>query len=119
MVRRIDALFAMEQSIDGRSPEEKLEVRAPKAGPVDDLRPTWRAGGEAVARARPREADPRYAQALHAFTLFLDDGRACMSNNAAEHGLRCVALGRKSRLFRDPTTEAGAPQTYGSSSRVR
>ena len=34
-----------------------------------------------------------------AFTLFLDDGRVCMSNNAAERGLRGVALGRKSRLF--------------------
>ena len=31
-----------------------------------------------------------------AFTLFLDDGRVCMSNNAAERGLRGVALGRKS-----------------------
>ena len=29
----------------------------------------------------------------HAFTLFLDDGRVCMSNNAAERGLRCVATG--------------------------
>ena len=35
----------------------------------------------------------------HAFTLFLDDGRVCMSNNAAERGLRGVALGRKSWLF--------------------
>ena len=29
----------------------------------------------------------------HAFTLFLDDGRICMSNNAAERGLRRVATG--------------------------
>jgi transposase len=34
-----------------------------------------------------------------AFTLFLDDGRVCLSNNAAERGLRGVALGRKSWLF--------------------
>ena len=34
-----------------------------------------------------------------AFTLFLDDGRVCMSNNAAERGLRGIALGRKSWLF--------------------
>jgi transposase len=34
-----------------------------------------------------------------AFTRFLDDGRVCMSNNAAERGLRGVALGRKSWLF--------------------
>jgi transposase len=34
-----------------------------------------------------------------AFTLFLDDGRVCLSNNAAERGLRGIALGRKSWLF--------------------
>ncbi|MCP2001266.1 hypothetical protein J2S34_003752 [Nitrobacter winogradskyi] len=34
-----------------------------------------------------------------AFTLFLDDGRVCMSNNAAECGLRGIALGRESWLF--------------------
>ena len=34
-----------------------------------------------------------------AFTRFLDDGRICLTNNAAERGLRCVALGRKAWLF--------------------
>ncbi|SMX56448.1 Putative transposase (fragment) [Bradyrhizobium sp. ORS 285] len=33
------------------------------------------------------------------FTAFLDDGRICLSNNAAERGLRGIALGRKSWLF--------------------
>jgi hypothetical protein len=35
-----------------------------------------------------------------AFTRFLDDGRICLSNNAAERALRGIALGRKSWLFR-------------------
>jgi hypothetical protein len=34
-----------------------------------------------------------------AFTLFLKDGRVCVSNNAAERALRGIALGRKSWLF--------------------
>ena len=34
-----------------------------------------------------------------AFTLFLDDGRVCLSNNAAERELRSVAHGRKAWLF--------------------
>jgi transposase len=34
-----------------------------------------------------------------AFTRFLDDGRICLSNNAAERALRGVALGRKAWLF--------------------
>src|SRR3546814_13639033 len=36
-----------------------------------------------------------------AFTRFLDDGKVCLSNNAAERSLRCVPLGRKSWLFCD------------------
>lgn len=34
-----------------------------------------------------------------AFTRFLDDGRICLTNNAAERALRGIALGRKSWLF--------------------
>ena len=33
------------------------------------------------------------------FASFLDDGRICLSNNAAERALRGFALGRKSWLF--------------------
>jgi len=34
-----------------------------------------------------------------ALTRFLDDGRLCMSNNAAERTLRCVAVGRHNWTF--------------------
>src|ERR687884_512756 len=34
-----------------------------------------------------------------AFTRFLDDGRLCMSNNAAQRELRAVAMGRKNWTF--------------------
>jgi hypothetical protein len=34
-----------------------------------------------------------------AFSRFLDDGRICLTNNAAERALRGVALGRKAWLF--------------------
>src|SRR3546814_18926953 len=34
-----------------------------------------------------------------AFTRFLEDGRVCLSNNAAERALRGIALGRQSWLF--------------------
>ena len=33
------------------------------------------------------------------FTAFLDDGRICITNNAAERELRSVARGRKAWLF--------------------
>jgi len=34
-----------------------------------------------------------------AFTRFLDDGRICLTNNAAERALRGVAVGRKNWTF--------------------
>lgn len=34
-----------------------------------------------------------------AFTRFLDDGRLCLSNNAAERAVRGIALGRKNWTF--------------------
>jgi len=33
------------------------------------------------------------------FTRFLEDGRVCLSNNAAERAVRGIALGRKSWLY--------------------
>jgi transposase len=34
-----------------------------------------------------------------AFTRFLDDGRVCLTNNAAERALRGVAVGRRNWTF--------------------
>ena len=34
-----------------------------------------------------------------AFARFLDDGKICLSNNAAERALRGIAVGRKNWLF--------------------
>jgi transposase len=36
---------------------------------------------------------------IEVFTRFLEDGRICLTNNAAERELRGIALGRKSWLF--------------------
>ena len=101
VVRRIDALFAIERSINGKSPEERVAVRQGESRPlVDDLHAYMR---EQAAKLSPRhdlvKAINYMLKRWAAFTLFLDDGRVCMSNNAAERGLRGIALGRKSWLF--------------------
>src|SRR5206468_2842067 len=36
---------------------------------------------------------------IDVFTRFLEDGRICLTNNAAEREMRAIALGRKSWLF--------------------
>jgi hypothetical protein len=46
-----------------------------------------------------RSPGPILEAAWAGFALFLEDGRVCLSNNAAERGLRGIDLGRKSWLF--------------------
>ena len=65
--------------------------------------PSWKPGCGLNAfdcRATPRPKAIDYMlKRWPAFTRFLDDGRICLSNNAAERALRGIALGRKSWLF--------------------
>jgi transposase len=49
-----------------------------------------------LPRNHPARLGPSWWES---FTLFLEDGRVCLSNNAAGRGLRGIALGRKSWLF--------------------
>jgi transposase len=101
IVRRIDALFEIERSINGKSAEERLAVRRMLSRPlVDDLGLYMRAQLERLARGHDLAKAIKYVLKRWAgFTLFLEDGRVCLSNNAAERGLRGIALGRKSWLF--------------------
>src|SRR5271154_7079005 len=101
VVRRIDALFEIERSINGKSAEERLAARRMLSRPlVDDLRAYMRAQLARLARGHDLVKAINYMlKRWGAFTLFLDDGRVCLSNNAAERGLRGIALGRKSWLF--------------------
>src|SRR6202163_1979269 len=101
IVRRIDALFEIERSINGKSAEERLAVRQMLSRPlVDDLHVYMRAQVARLARGHDLAKAIKYILKRWAgFTLFLEDGRVCLSNNAAERGLRGIALGRKSWLF--------------------
>ena len=101
VVRRIDALFGIERSINGRNAEERLQVRRALSRPlVDDLQVYMRQQLAKLSRGHDLAKAFNYILKRWAsFTLFLDDGRVCLSNNAAERGLRGIALGRKSWLF--------------------
>jgi transposase len=100
-VRRIDVIFAAERSINGQPPHDRLAVRRREIAPlVHDLF-DWM-GRERAKLSRHNEVAKAMDYILkrnHAFTRFLDDGRICLSNNAAERALRGIALGRKAWLF--------------------
>ena len=101
VVRRIDALFEIERTINGKSAAERLAVRQKLSRPlVEDLHVYLCEQLARLSRGHDLVKAINYIlKRWPAFTLFLEDGRVCLSNNAAERGLRGIALGRKSWLF--------------------
>ena len=101
VVRRIDALFEIERSINGQSADERRAVRQALSAPlVADLHVYMLEQRAKLSRGHDlAKAIDYILKRWAAFTLFLEDGRVCLSNNAAERALRGIALGRKSWLF--------------------
>ena len=103
-VKRIDAIFDIERDIHGLDAAARLAARQVLSRPLVNNLHDWLQEERAklsrhnkVAKAINYmfEKDGRWK----AFTAFLDDGRICLTNNAAERALRGIALGRKSWLF--------------------
>jgi transposase len=108
-VKRFDAIFDVERELNGLEAETRRNARQELVRPlVTDLHDWLRTERARMSKHNPVakainymfEEDGRWA----AFTRFLDDGRICLTNNAAERALRGVALGRKAWLF------AGSPR---------
>jgi len=100
-VRRIDRLFDIERSINGQSVERRRRARQELSAPlIADLECWLREERPKLSRGNDLAKAMDYVlKRWPAFTRFLDDGRICLSNNAAERALRGIALGRKSWLF--------------------
>lgn len=100
-VKRLDALFEIEREINGKTAAERRAVRQQMSKPLFDDMHAW--------LLRERETLSRSSDVLKPmnymlsrwtdFARFLDDGRICLSNNAAERGLRGIALGRRNWTF--------------------
>src|SRR5579863_5485325 len=100
-LERIGQLYAIEQEIRGRSPDERKEVRQTRSRPLLELMQAW---WKATLAKLSQKSDVamaiRYAlDRWSALLRFCEDGRIEMDNNAAERALRAVALGRKNYLF--------------------
>jgi len=100
-VERIDTLFAIEREINGVMPQERLHVRHERSRPlVAELENWLRVQRARVSRnSETGKAIDYSLKRWSALTRFLDDGRLCMSNNAAERELRAVAVGRRNWTF--------------------
>jgi transposase len=100
-VQRIDALFDIERTINGLPAEQRLVVRQEKSAPLVVALEAWM---REERRKLSRHSDVAGAidymlKRWSSFTRFLEDGRICLTNNAAERALRGLALGRKAWLF--------------------
>jgi transposase len=100
-VKRIDALFDIERAINGLPADQRYTVRQEKSAPlITDLERWMIETRDKLSRGHDLTKAFNYMLRRWAsFTRFLDDGRICLSNNAAERALRGIALGRKSWLF--------------------
>src|SRR5437762_3634428 len=100
-VQKFDAIFALERSINGLSPEARVAQRRKDIAPaVNDLIEWMRRERAKLSRHNEvAKAMDYMLKRIDVFTRFLKDGRICLSNNAAERELRGIALGRRSWLF--------------------
>ena len=100
-VRRIDAIFAIERELNGLAAEDRRAARQNRVGPLVGGLAEWMRAerGRLSRHAETAKAIDYMLKRWAAFTRFLDDGRICLTNNAAERALRGIALGRKAWLF--------------------
>ena len=100
-VKRIDALFAIERTINGLSAEERRRVRQEQSAPLlEDLEEWLRVERSRLSRsALVLQPIDYMLRRWERFAGFVEDGRICLTNNAAERALRGFALGRKAWLF--------------------
>jgi transposase len=100
-VKRIDELFAIERQINGLSPQQRLCVRNERSRPLMVALEVWlreqraKLSGQSSVSKAIAYCLTRWV----ALTRFLDDGRLCMSNNAAEREIRPIAVGRHNWTF--------------------
>jgi len=100
-IERIAKLYAIEDTIRGRSPEERQKVRKEQSQPLLTSLKEWL---EETLGKLSKKSDTamavRYALGRwEALLRYCDDGRLEIDNNAAERSLRAVVLGRKNYLF--------------------
>ena len=100
-VARIDALFAIEREINGLAASQRVGARIERSRPLIFALETWlrEQRGRVSKSSDTGKAIDYSLKRWNALTRFLDDGRLCMTNNAAERELRAIAIGRRNWTF--------------------
>jgi transposase len=108
-VEYIDALFTIEREINGLPSQARARVRNERSRPLVDALHAWLRDRRAKlsGKSETAKAIDYSLKRWTVFTCFLDDGRLCMSNNAADRELR--AVGRKTGPSPAPMKAVAGP----------
>jgi transposase len=90
-----------EREINGLRPGDRQAVRDARSRPLVEALQTWLRQNRTKlsAKAPVAKAIDYMLKRWPAFTRFLDEGRICLSNNAAERAIRPIAVGRRNWTF--------------------
>lgn len=98
---RIGRFYDIEREISGQSADDRRAVRQDKTKPLVKDFHKW-AEGQLTRIPGKSDLAKAFRYGLNrwpSFTLFLEDGRVAIDNNAAERGMRPIGVGRRNWLF--------------------
>jgi hypothetical protein len=110
-VRRIDILFEIERTINGKTPEQRLAVRREKSAPiVADLEIWMRQQRTLLSSGHDTAKAINYLlNRWAAFTRLLDDGRVCSRTTLPNERYAVWLSGEEIGPSLDQTLAAAAP----------
>ncbi|MGZ0075247.1 IS66 family transposase (plasmid) [Sphingobium limneticum] len=107
-LERIGQLYDIEREIAGKPADIRQAVRQELSRPKLEALHSW-AEQQLIRISTKGDLAKAFRYALgrwHAFSLFIDDGRVAIDNNAAERAVRPICLGKKNWLFAGSETGA-------------
>jgi transposase len=114
IVRRIDALYAIEREIKHLSDEERRHARQTRAVPLLHALHTFAQSlqTQTLSSGKLGEALAYLAKQWSKLVRYVDDGRLAMDTNLAENAIRPFARGRRAWLFADSVKGAKASAAF-------
>jgi hypothetical protein len=101
VIERLQAVYAIEAEIRGKSAEERLAARRGRTAPLmEELRTRLSSMvGQLFSQSPLAEAINYVINHWDGLTLFLSDGRVEVDTNTVERSMRPIAMGRRNSLF--------------------
>ena len=109
-LNQIQQLYAIEKRIQGKTPEEKHQIRQDKAVPLLNKFRVWleKSSLQVTPKSKMGDAINYSLNQWHKLTRYTEDGRLNIDNNRAERAIKPFVIGRKNWLFSNTARGAQA-----------